>query len=780
MAGALDGYRVLDLSTGAAGALAGMLLSDHGAEVLRVIDKEAPALREGGFVIWDRGKACTRLDFDAVGAGSGHDQPANRAFADLVKGADILLEDFAPASRRQGMVARDWLRSLNRSLVDCSITAYGKSGPWKDEPPVDDLVLARTGVLGGLPGFRPAPVHLVHPLPSVAAAVLAVLGLSAALYAREFDGHPRSVETSLMSGALLFHPKVVSDHVPPVVFQTHPSGSAPFYSVYECADGQWVQLGCVSQKFIDLAGEVMGITDTLAQDRFGGGRDPKTLEAEAELRGVLSEVVGTRKFADWARAFEAADVPFAEARWTEDSLDDPQVQHNEMCLELEDPVLGPVRQMGVALKLTQTAGRVQGPRQDAAPLNSVLADWRLPRESSLPVPTGEGSRLPPSLDGVRILEITNLIAGPTTGRLLAELGADVIKLEPPGGDMSRPIGRTYFYSVNFNKRSVCVNTSSEQGKRVVQNIAASADALVANLRPAATERMGIVPERCPNLVETHLTGYGWSGPYSKRPGIDPLAQAMMGLERAQGGKHNSPVFPAQLAPTDFTTGAVGALGAVLGLLVRKRTGVVQRAESNLLNGGILLTSEWFSAYAKRGERPLADRDQYGLHPFHRLYQVRDGWIYVAADEAAQRRAMCDALGLSSVGDGSVSDDEHPNETAQAREFAEQIAVYSRADCLARLNEAGVPAAPAEKGDNEIFLYDPHAIEGQMVVERRHPKAGKLRVVWRYVSCAGGQDSAGLPTPLLGEHTAQVLDEVGMNQDEVRQLFDEGILITESA
>ena len=780
MAGALDGYRVLDLSTGAAGALAGRLLSDHGAEVLRVIDKDAPVFRDGGFVVWDRGKACTRLEFDAVRAGADDDQAANRAFVELVKGTDVLLEDFAPSSRHQDMVAKDWLRSLNPSLVDCSITAYGKAGPWKDEPPVDDLVLARTGVLGGLPGFRPAPVHLVHPLPSVAAGILAVLGLSAALFAREFDGHPRSVETSLMSGALLFHPKVVSDHVPPVVFQTHPSGSAPFYSVYECADGKWVQLGCVSQKFIDLAGEVMGITGTLAEERFGGGRDPKTPEADAELRSVLTDVVGAREFADWAKAFETADVPFAEARWTEDSLDDPQVRHNEMCLDLEDPVLGPVRQMGVALKLTQTPGGVRGPRQASAPLNTVPPTWRSPRESSLPAPSGDPVGLRPSLDGVRILEITNLIAGPTTGRLLAELGADVVKLEPPGGDMSRPIGRTYFYSVNFNKRSVCVNTSTEQGKTVVQNIAAAADALVANLRPAATERMGIVPERCPNLVETHLTGYGWSGPYSKRPGIDPLAQAMMGLERAQGGKHNSPVFPAQLAPTDFTTGAVGALGTVLGLLVRKKTGVVQRAESNLLNGGILLTSEWFSAHAKRGERPLADRDQYGLNPFHRLYEVKDGWIYVAADETVQQRAMCDALALSPEEAVPVGEGEHPNETTRAREFARQIADYGRADCLARLHAAGVPAAPAEKGDNEIFLYDLHAIEGQMVVERQHPTAGKLRVVWRYVSCAQGENSAGLPTPLLGEHTAQVLDEVGMDREEVQRLFDEGILITETA
>jgi len=137
-----------------------------------------------------------------------------------------------------------------------------------------------------------------------------------------------------------------------------------------------------------------------------------------------------------------------------------------------------------------------------------------------------------------------------------------------------------------------------------------------------------------------MTGYGWTGPYAKRPGIDPLAQALMGLSRAQGGPDNPPVFPAQLAPTDYTNGAMGALGTILALLVRVRTGVVQRVDSDLLAGGILLGSAWFTRYAGKPERQLADKQQYGLGPFHRLYRSRDGWIYVVAETDEARRAMC--------------------------------------------------------------------------------------------------------------------------------------------
>jgi crotonobetainyl-CoA:carnitine CoA-transferase CaiB-like acyl-CoA transferase len=131
----------------------------------------------------------------------------------------------------------------------------------------------------------------------------------------------------------------------------------------------------------------------------------------------------------------------------------------------------------------------------------------------------------PPLKGIRVLEITNLIAGPTAGRLLADLGADVIKFEPLDGDMSRPIGRTYFFNLNAHKRSMSVNTRTPEGKEVVQKVAATADVLLANMRPGATERMGIGPEILktlnPRIIETHVTGYGWRGPYAHRPGIDP-------------------------------------------------------------------------------------------------------------------------------------------------------------------------------------------------------------------------------------------------------------------
>ncbi len=758
-----------------------MFLSDHGARVIRVVDTDDTAPRRGGYLVWDRGKSCIRLDFSQLGPDQG-DAPGSPAadFIKLVRSSDILVEDFAPSSERQRMVNADWLSGLNPRLIHCSITAYGKHGPWKDEPPIDVLVMARMGILGSQPGFRPAPVHVVHPLPSSGAAILANLGIAASLLAREQTGRGRKVDTSLMGGALLYHPKVTGEHIESRGFQTHPSGSAPFYSNYECADGEYVQLGCVHEKFINIAADLFGLTEALKDPRFGNGRTPQTDEADIECRALVAQAVKTKPYAEWAKIFEASDVPFARCQVSADSMADPQVQFNNMVVDLTDPELGTVTQMGVPIHFSETPGRIQGPRVPPSQAASTLPD-DLTDVASMANGQSQTGPFAPPLDGIRILEITNLIAGPTGGRLLADLGADVIKFEPLTGDISRPIGRIYFFNVNANKRSVSVDTRTPEGKEVVQKIAASADAMLANLRPHATERMGIGTAINPRLIETHLTGYGWTGPYSKRPGIDPLAQGLMGLQRAQGGKENPPVFPAQLAPTDYTTGAMGALGTILAIYARTRSGVVQRVDSNLLNGGAVLSSEWFTRYEGKPERPLADKGQYGLNPFHRLYQVSDGWIYVVATTEAERLAMCKAVDgealLREHGDAPGSS--HPIDTPLSQALTERFSTVKVDDILNRLNAAGVPCAPAVPGDSEIFLEDPHASANDMIVTYDHAWAGKLLVAWRYVQFGNTVPTQGKATPLLGEQNREVLREVGFSEEAIGQLYDKGVVKTET-
>jgi crotonobetainyl-CoA:carnitine CoA-transferase CaiB-like acyl-CoA transferase len=795
MASALDGVIILDLTEGPAGALATMLLCDHGAQVIRVVDMHANAPRRGGYLVWDRGKECMQLDLSQIEpppqrsrspAAPGQTTLGNPtgAYARLIRSADVLVEDFSPASGRQNLIQANWLTVLNPRLIHCSITAYGMHGALKDEPPIDDLVMARAGILTTQPGFRPGPVHVVHPLPSVGAALLAAQGIAAALLAREKTGLCRTVETSLLAGALLYHPKVTGEKLAPHVFQSNPAGSAPFYSLYECADGEWVQLGCVHEGFIQTAAGIMGIQEVLDDPKYGRGRLPKTPESDGELRTIIAQAIRTKPYETWAQIFEEADVPYAPVRTTEESIDDAQVQVNAMLVELHDPDVGRIAQMGMSVQLSATPGQIKGPRMlpsnQPAHLPAEGHDVQSPSATQPP----QAGLLEPPLKGVRVLEITNLIAGPTAGRLLADLGADVIKMEPLEGDISRPIGRTYFFNLNANKRSLSVNTRTPEGKEAAQKVAATADVLLANLRPHATERMGIGPgvlqQLNPRLIETHVTGFGWDGPYALRPGIDPLAQALMGLSRAQGAPGNPPVFYSQLAPTDFTAGALGALGTILALFVRERTGMVQRVDTNLLNGGILLSSEWFTRYQGKPARPLADTGQYGLNAFHRLYEARDGWLYVVADTPAPRRALCQALDCEDLvrEHTDAPAGYHPADTPLAHALAKRFAVLPLDDSLARLQAMGVPCAPAVSGHSEFFLDDPQAAANDMVATYQHSLLGQKRVARHYIRFGQTEVLQGRPTPLLGEHTHEVLQGAGFTENAIAELYAKGVVKTE--
>ncbi len=757
----LDGITVLDLTSGAAGAFAGMLLGDSGARVLRAVHAAAPLHRCGGFTVWDRGKEAFDWDPEAAGA--------EDELGRLLPGADVLLQDFAPAVPQQAMFAPAKLMASNPRLVACSITAYGMRGRWRDDPPVDDLVMARAGVLAGMPGFRPAPVHVPHPLPSTGAALFACIGAAASLLARETTGRGRIVETSLLAGALLFHPKVVAEGIPPLVFQTHPSGSAPFYSLYECADSEYIQIGCVHARFIDRAAELMGIGELVSEPRFDNVRRGDGMTEEEELRAAIAGAMKTRNAADWAADFEAADVPFAPVRQGEIVLDDPQIRHNAMVLGLEDPALGETVQMGAPIRFAETPADPKPRAAGAGPLPDLP-----PLAADAPA-AADGAEDPPPLAGVRVLEITNLIAGPTGGRLLADLGADVIKLEPPGGDISRPIGRNYFYNLNFNKRSFCVDARKPGGREAIQRVAASCDIMLANLRPGATHRMGIGADVDPELIETHVTGYGLTGPYSKRPGIDPLAQALMGLSRAQGGSGNPPSFAAQLAPTDFTAGAMATLGSILALYARRRGRASRRVDSNLLNAAVVLSSPWFGKWRGKEERPLADSGQHGINAFHRLYRLSDGWIYVAADTDDARAALSAALGLGALDPAGGG---HPAESPLARAIEAAFADRRVEDALAALEEAGVPAAEARSGASEVFLDDETAHANGLVTETRHPTAGRMRIAWNYIGFRNTSSSAARPTPLLGEHSADVLAEAGLDESEIEALFASGAVLAE--
>ncbi len=628
------------------------------------------------------------------------------------------------------------------------------------------------GILSTQPSYRGGPIHVLHPVAYVGAGILAATGIAAALFDRERTGRGRRVATSLMSGALLYSFKAEWDDMPPPrpMVQT-PRGAGPFYSVYECSDGQWLQLGCIHSGFVDRAAPVLGLSDLIASTpEFGEGRAPTSEEARQRLFDAVADSIKTRPSDYWFNALENADVPCGVCRTPEEAMMDPQVVHSRLVEEVDDPLFGPTTILGVPIRLSKTSGCIRAPRAtEPISLDGLSSDSSNRADSPLVEGAESPGHLP--LSGVRVMEMTNVIAGPVAGRLLGDLGADVTKFESLAGDISRS-SSPGFVAFNSSKKGVAADAKTDDGKGIAQRLAASADVMLANMRPGATDRIGLDAATLtainPALVQMHITAYGWDGPYSRRPGLDPIAQAITGLQFAQGGYSGSPVYLGALAPCDFTGGALGALGAVLGLLARERFGVAQKVDTSLLAAAAIVNGAGFVSYAGKPPRSLPDSDQYGLSPRRRLYETSDGWIYVAADspevKGRFKRAIADRLGKRS-----------PDSEELDRLFRESTSEVA----IKTLKTHRVPCAPVIEDYSTGFFSDPQADANRMLAEVHHPTLGTVRLNGNLVSFEGADSLPRLPAPLHGEHTAEALSELGYSPNEISRLYETGVVTTES-
>ena len=344
----------------------------------------------------------------------------------------------------------------------------------------------------------------------------------------------------------------------------------------------------------------------------------------------------------------------------------------------------------------------------------------------------------------------------------------MIKFESLYGDISRPAGGAGFIALNAGKRSVSANTRTPEGKDVARRLAAVCDVILANMRPGATDRMGIdhdtLIELNPDLIESHVTAYGWDGPYAGRPGVDPIAQAITGLQHAQGGYDCPPVYLAMLAPCDYTGGALGALGTVLALLARKRFDVTQRVDTNLLAAGMVVGVDGFMRYEGKMPRPLPDQEQLGVGPLRRLYRTSDGWIVVAADAPHDKSQVVKGAAWLAT------------EAKAERVFA----TMTLSEAVATLKSRQIPCAPIIDDYASGFFDDQQVEANRMSVELQHPTLDILKLSGNLISFGNLTTLPRRPTPLLGQHTNQVLLAIGYTPEQVRALHEHGVVKTEAA
>jgi crotonobetainyl-CoA:carnitine CoA-transferase CaiB-like acyl-CoA transferase len=390
------------------------------------------------------------------------------------------------------------------------------------------------------------------------------------------------------------------------------------------------------------------------------------------------------------------------------------------------------------------------------------------------------------LAGVRVLDLTRVLSGPFCTMLLGDLGAEVIKVETPGeGDTVRQQGAIkdglswYFANYNRNKRSITLNLRSDDGRAILARLIAKSDVLVDNYRPGVLTAMGFTDERLrelnPRLVRGSVTGFGTTGPYRDRPSFDFIAQAMSGFMSVNGPADQPPMRSGPPV-SDLVAGLYASLGIVAGLLREGRTGVGGSASVSLTGGLVSFLGFLATDYLATGRLPKRTGNDHPIGSPYGLFRTADGEIAIApAGEAMYRRLLraLDAEALRDRPEFATNALRAQNRAAINAEIEARTMRKTSEHWIDVLNEAGVPCSQVM--NMEQVFADPQVIDQGSVVTVEHPAHGPVSMLGSALHIDGEPLPVRAPAPELGEHTAEVLGELGYSAGEIAQFRARGVV-----
>jgi len=396
------------------------------------------------------------------------------------------------------------------------------------------------------------------------------------------------------------------------------------------------------------------------------------------------------------------------------------------------------------------------------------------------------------LEGLKVIELSHIMSGPSCGLLLADMGADVIKVEKvPGGDDTRRYvppelegESAAFLMMNRNKRGIALNLKLEAGKEVLRRLVAGADVLTENYRAGTMEKLGLGYEQLrqinPRLIYCAISGFGRTGPYAEKGGFDLVAQGMSGLMSITGEPGQEPVKCGSPV-TDIGAGMLAALGIVAACVHRLRSGQGQMVDTSLFEAGVMQTY-WHSAIAlATGKSPGPLGSAHLLTAPYQAFPTRDGWINIGAANQANWERLVKVLEAPELArDPRFADNAGRMEHREALVSAltPHLERRTTAEWVAVLDQAGLPVGPVLSITE--MLEHPQTLARGMVVETEHPWVGKTKSLGLPVKFSETPGGTVRPAPVLGQHTREVLQEIGYAEEEISRLEREGAVVSAGA
>ncbi len=823
----LASVRVLNLGTRWPGRVSAMLLADQGADVVEIVrpGREAHPVDP----LLDRGKRLVEMDLK--------NEAARDACRERAAEADVVLENMRPGATAALGLDYAGLDGARRGLVHVSLPGFAEGDPLRSVPAWEGTIDASVGVytnispLGALLG---TPTYSAVPMASAYGGVLGSVAASLGLYHRQRTGRGQHLEVPLadcvMAAMALLTCKIegqpsrynfptIDNAVLDLVFpalrelrghltEAHVAriseyvrGHAnPTINFYECADGRILFVCAPDHVYQNRAFlQVIGVYDQVIAEGMVSGtpyveHDPGnnvnkgaslTPAWRKRLIDLIAAAAKTRPAKEWEAMMREANVPASMVRTSAEWLADPTLRTAGVTTDLEHPDHGPVRQPGRFLSIESEKVRSPGLRAGSAVEGSF--EWMgPPLEWPAAAPGAAAAATAATadndagagglLEGVRVLDFSNIVAGPAAGRTLAEHGADVVRIDPPA-PLAGPFATMWFgVDVNQGKRALVLDLKTEAGKAALARLVEGADVVLHNFLDRSARSLGIAHDQLaainPEIVSCQIGAWTGSepGPYDNDPSFDPVLQAATGIMARYGGGPEKPALHAIASCVDYITGFSTAAGISQALLARARGRGGCYVRTSLAMAAQLVQFPYMVAW--NGTGPGAEpsgQQAMGEGPGQRIYEAADGWVFVGCRRGDGER-LARALGAA-----------HDTQDA----IAEAVRVLEIGDLRKRL--AGLPGAGAAplrtlaeiRADRTVESTDRRSnwmSSGSLCLFRGPHPSGHTTTLpmptWIRPDTSPVRHLA--PAPFPGAHTAEVLAEAGHTEAETESLMRTGV------